>query len=93
MAHVVVRVELHGPTVEAQYTRLHAAMAAAGFSRTILGSDGASYQLPPAMYYADRFNEARDAQKAAWTAASGIAASYAVIATSGPSSWNGLRQV
>lgn len=88
MAHVVVRVELHGPTVEAQYTRLHAAMAAAGFSRTIPGSDGAAYGLPPAMYYSDRFSEARDAQKAAWSAASGIAPSYAVIATLGSSSWN-----
>lgn len=91
MAHVVVRVELHGAVTEDQYQRLHAAMQRSGFVRTIVGGDGAKYWLPTAMYYSDTYADAASARDAAWQAASGIAPSYAVLATCGPSAWRGLQ--
>ena len=45
MAHYTTRVELHGAG-EADYQTLQAAMEELGFSRTITGHDGATYQLP-----------------------------------------------
>jgi len=45
MAHYTTRVELHG-AVEADYQTLYAAMEELGFSRTIVGHDGFTYQLP-----------------------------------------------
>lgn len=48
----ITRVELHGAT-EADYERLHAAMAHQGYVRTIVGSGGRRYHLPWAEYCAD----------------------------------------
>jgi hypothetical protein len=46
----ITRVELHGATAE-DYVRLHGAMTAANFHRTIVGDDGVQYQLPTAEYF------------------------------------------
>ena len=43
------RVELHRAT-ELDYIRLHAAMANAGFSRSVVADDKNRYHLPPAEY-------------------------------------------
>lgn len=91
MAQVVVRVELHGATTEDQYQRLHTAMQARGFARTIVADGGARYLLPTATYYSDRYADAASATDAAWQGANGIAPSYAVLATCGPSAWRGLQ--
>ena len=90
MARVIVRVELHGASTEQQYERLHTQMAGAGFGRTITGSDGNQYVLPTATYSSERFANESVACDAAWKAAAGITASYAIIATCGQSAWRGL---
>lgn len=90
MANVVVRVELHGAVTEEQYKRLHAAMQARSFVRTITGGDGVRYWLPSAMYSSEAYADAASARDAAWQAANGIATSYSVLATCGPSAWRGL---
>jgi hypothetical protein len=50
MPNFLVRVELHSAVYD-DYVSLHAAMQKVGFSRTIIGSDGITYQLPTAEYY------------------------------------------
>jgi len=49
MARFTTRVELHYAGDE-DYTNLHAAMGAEGFSRLITSDDGATYHLPTAEY-------------------------------------------
>ena len=92
MAHVVVRVELHGGT-DAQYQLLHTKMFAAGFTRTILGGDGSTYNLPTAMYYSNNYATPTLARAAAWGAATGVTPSYAVIAAGTEVAWQGLAKV
>lgn len=50
MSSYTVRVELHHATTWQDYDTLHTAMGKEGFSRTILGSDGITYELPTAEY-------------------------------------------
>jgi hypothetical protein len=50
MAQFITRVELHGSPPITVYDQLHALMEAAGFRRTIQGSDGLWYKMPSAMY-------------------------------------------
>jgi hypothetical protein len=50
MARYTVRVELHNATTWQDYDTLHTAMGKEGFSRTIVGSDGVTYELPTAEY-------------------------------------------
>jgi hypothetical protein len=45
MAHYTTRVELHNAR-EADYKTLQAEMEELGFTRTVVGHDGANYQLP-----------------------------------------------
>lgn len=45
MARFTTRVELHSAD-DSDYTDLHAAMEARGFSRKVTGSNGVVYQLP-----------------------------------------------
>jgi len=92
MAHVVVRVELHGG-VDAHYQLLHARMAAAGFSRTILGADGATYYLPGGTYYSNNYATPAIARTAAWGAAAGITPAYSVLSAGTEASWQGLQRV
>lgn len=91
MAHIVVRVELHGGS-EAHYQLLHAKMQAAGFSRAILGGDGLMWNLPTAMYYSNIFATPALARSSAWEAAAGITATYAVIAAGVDVAWQGLTR-
>jgi hypothetical protein len=92
MARVVVTVNLHGASTEQAYERLHARMAAAGFSRTITGGNGSGYWLPTATYQTERYRTEAAARDAAWDAADGITRSYAVVATCGVSAWRGLME-
>lgn len=50
MSRFTVRVELHRADDDDDYELLHAEMEKRGFARTIRGSDGLTYQLPPAEY-------------------------------------------
>ncbi len=76
MAKFVTRVELHGATY-ADYETLHTAMAAVGFRRSVLGTDGKWYQLPTAEYSIDTDNDLAWVRDAARRAAN----------TTGRSSW------
>ena len=49
MAHYTTRVELHGAN-EAAYQTLQTEMAELGFTRIVVGHDGASYRLPASEY-------------------------------------------
>ena len=51
MAQFITRVELHGVNHDhSSYQVLHEAMKAAGFLRTITGSNNTAYHLPTAEY-------------------------------------------
>jgi hypothetical protein len=92
VANVIVRVELHGATTEAQYQTLHQAMAAIGFERTITGGGGARFQLPTAMYYSTRYPNVQAARDAAWIAASRTQVARAVVAAGSEVAWEGLER-
>lgn len=90
MANAYVRVELHGATSVAQYERLHRAMDAIGFQRTIRAGNGTIYDLPTASYYSERFATIESARDAAWKASAGITAYHAVIAAGTAIAWERL---
>jgi hypothetical protein len=93
MARVVIRVDLHGEATERDYERLNSQMATAGFVRTITSSDGIQYWLPDATYASESYGNEISARDAAWNAANGIVRSYAIVATCGPSAWQGLSTI
>jgi hypothetical protein len=91
MAYYMVRVELHGAKHdEFPYTVLHTAMGEAGFSRTIMGSDGKQYRLPPAQYSAQGQYSIERVREAAVQAAARTNKPFAVVVTEGQSAWQGL---
>jgi hypothetical protein len=93
MAYYMVRVELHGARHdELPYTVLHSAMGEAGFSRTITGSDGKNYRLPPAQYSTRGEYGIERVREAAVQAAARANKPFAVIVTEGQSAWQGLSQ-
>jgi hypothetical protein len=49
MANYIARVELHAATYN-DYETLHSQMQQRSYARTILGSDGVTYQLPTGTY-------------------------------------------
>ncbi|HFH3797450.1 TPA: hypothetical protein ACGJ08_004856, partial [Yersinia enterocolitica] len=53
MADFTVRVQLHRASAE-QYETLHENMAAHGYSKYIVGSNGQKYDLPDAEYVANK---------------------------------------
>lgn len=91
MTRYMTRVELRGSPTAKDYEDLHAKMQANGFTRTIKGGDGKTYQLPHAEYYAEStlttaqvLDKADAAAKAVWTR-------YAVVTSEAPiSTWKGL---
>jgi Endoribonuclease GhoS len=76
MTTFITRVELHGADYN-DYQNLHAAMARAGFVRTIVGDDGQTYKLPTAEYRIESSSTALLVRDAAKTAAN----------TTGRNSW------
>lgn len=93
MAWFVTRVELHDADYQ-DYTALHAYMASQGYTTTIRGSDGKTYQLPPAEYHLDGAYTRDQALEKAKRAAQRTRQRFAVIVneTVG-SSWVGLPVV
>ncbi len=86
------RIELHGASDE-DYDRLHEAMEADGFSRTIESSDGALYELPPAEYnFSHPTMTAGDVRDKAYAIAKTVKRAPAVLVTSGARSWQGLKK-
>lgn len=91
MMSFIIRVELHGVKHdEVPYTSLHGAMRAAGFSRTITGSDGKTYHLPPAQYHAEGAHTIEYIRGVAAKAAEKANRPFAVLVTQGQSAWQGL---
>jgi hypothetical protein len=93
MSQYLVRVELHNANYD-DYESLHAAMERAGFSRTIRGDDGKSYQLPTAEYHTAGNYSATGVRDAAAKAAASVGKRYAVVAAEASSiAWVGLSEV
>jgi hypothetical protein len=93
MANFTVRVELHSATYQ-DYETLHREMAKAGFSRTILGDNGANYQLPTAEYVTSGNVTVQQVLEAAKGAASRTGKSFeTIIAETVRWMWCGLTEL
>lgn len=92
MTNFIVRVELHDANYF-DYENLHAAMARAGFSRTIRSDNGTVYYLPTAEYYMSNAGNALSVLKLARGAADAVGKTYgAIAAEAGATAWIGLQQ-
>lgn len=91
MAKYLARVELHSATWD-DYDKLHASMQQRGYSRTILGDNGITYQLPTGTYVTTNTNAALEvALNAAVEAAGETGRSSSTIVTDWTSArWSGL---
>ncbi len=86
------RVELHNASWQ-DYTKLHAEMAAEGFSHTIRGNDGVVYELPTAEYVIQGNYTIEQITDKAKRAASRTQKSYAVFVTEAVQwMWYGLQK-
>jgi hypothetical protein len=91
MAWFMTRVELHDAS-RSDYTQLHEAMRKQGFTLDIVGSDGASYALPPAEYWYEGAITRDDVIGKAKKAAGSVKTQFAVIVTEAVgSTWYGLK--
>ncbi|MCG5076353.1 hypothetical protein [Paraburkholderia tagetis] len=96
MTRYMTRVELHEnpykPTAQ-DYEKLHAAMEAKGFARTIKSGDGILYKLPSAMYYGESTLTTAEVMKHASAAAKSVCGKCSVITSEAPNSaWEGLAK-
>jgi len=92
MTNFTTRIELHDASDE-DYEKLHDAMEADGFSRTIVGSDGTLYELPPAEYnFSHATMTAGEVREKAHAVAKTVKRDPAVLVTSGTRSWQGLKK-
>lgn len=93
MATFMTRIELHGAVYQ-DYVNLHAYMSQEGFTTTILGNDGALYQLPAAEYDLTANCTLVQAREKASRAAQKTLKSYAVLAVEySGAAWHGLSKV
>lgn len=78
MAWFMTRVELHlGDSGD--YEELHAAMASKGFSRILVGDNGAAYKLPTAEYFYDGEEARKHVLVLAKEAAESTMLSYSIV--------------
>ncbi|GAB2877704.1 hypothetical protein GCM10027093_11260 [Paraburkholderia jirisanensis] len=94
MTRYMTRVELHEnpnkPTSK-DYDKLHAAMEAEDFSRTIKSNDGIVYKLPTAEYFIESNQTTEQVRNHAVDAAKSVWSKYSIITSQAPhSSWIGL---
>jgi hypothetical protein len=94
MPQFTTRIELHRATGE-DYSRLHPAMEQRGFSRTIVGADGATYVLPTEEYERNGADlTPGQVHNDAWGAASSVATTFSILITEASSiRWSGLPKV
>jgi len=93
MAQFLTRVELHMANAE-DYQRLHEAMAARNFARTIVDNKGVRYHLPTAEYYSFGEIDANSVVNLAREAVASVGKTGAVITTNFVDArWNGLLPV
>jgi hypothetical protein len=80
MANYIARVELHDADYD-DYETLHAEMEQRGYARTIVGSDGVTYQLPTGTYVMRNTNlSLQDALNRAYEAANATGKTSSIIA-------------
>jgi hypothetical protein len=92
MATFITRVELHDATYQ-DYVKLHGYMGQEGFTTTIRGDDGGTYQLPPAEYHLAASCTVAQARDKASAAAQKTNKKFAVIASEYTSAaWVGLAR-
>jgi hypothetical protein len=75
----MTRIELHDAKWVEDYNKLHLAMQEAGFSKTIKGSNGSTYELPTAEYYLDGNYELQDVLSMGKKAATTVGKKYSII--------------
>jgi hypothetical protein len=93
MANFTVRVELHSATYQ-DYEILHREMAKVGFTRTILGDNGTTYQLPTAEYVTSGNVTIQQMLEAAKGAASRTGKSFErIVAETVRWTWYGLTEL
>jgi hypothetical protein len=93
MASFTVRVELHDAS-GADYLRLHEAMEAQGFDRTIKSDEGIIYRLPEAEYNRVGALTRDDVIAEAKRGAAATGKRYSVLVTeSNGRKWSGLERV
>lgn len=94
MPNYIARVELHSASY-ADYENLHSQMQHRGYTRTIKGDDGKTYQLPTGTYVnSSSLPSASDALQAAVAAANATGrASAVIIADWNSATWQGLTVV
>ena len=94
MARFIVRVELHDASTWQDYELLHKKMEAEGFTRTITGSNGVTYHLPPAEYEMQGSYSKEEVLTKAERAASQTRKRHGIIVTEANGQiWRGLKEV
>lgn len=86
MAHIA-RVELRGKPTYEDFENLHAAMAKAYFTRTIVGDDGTTYDLPHATYQSESYATVKGARDAAQQAAFSVWTDPRLIVSGADTAW------
>ena len=93
MAGFTTRVELHD-AAWSDYDKLHRAMEAEGFARTITSDDGITYHLPTAEYdYSGDVTMGQVLAKAKKAAATTGKSSGILVTQSSGRTWSGLEKV
>jgi hypothetical protein len=93
MSDVISRVELHSASYS-DYENLHMYMQQRGYSRSIRGNDGNTYQLPTGTYVGSGTASTDIALQAAVAAATATGKRFSVIVADWNSSrWQGLPVV
>jgi hypothetical protein len=94
MANYISRVELHSASYE-DYETLHGAMQRQGYSRTIVGDDGATYNLPTGTYDVSGTTASlAQALNAAEAAAKETKKKYSIIVAERTAArWTGLSKI
>ncbi|MEN5218893.1 type V toxin-antitoxin system endoribonuclease antitoxin GhoS [Pseudomonas pudica] len=91
MPKFTVRVELHGAD-ERDYETLYEHMAAKGFTKTITGDDGRTWDLPPAEYNLVKALKQTEVRDLAAAAAKATGRRAGVLVTEGTRCWIGLDE-
>ncbi|AST27083.1 hypothetical protein [Ralstonia pseudosolanacearum] len=90
MTGFTTRVELHAAKAE-DYDRLHEAMEAQGFKRSITSDDGVAYDLPTAEYYYEGNVTRNNVLEKTKVAAGKTGKKYGILVTEGNGwAWTGL---
>lgn len=90
----MTRIELHRDATWDDYELLHRKMSEEGFGRSVVGSDGVTYRLPPAEYLIQGSYEIATVLQAAVRASSATGKHVSALVTEGERlSWRGLQSI